>query len=85
MKLIPYDKKNLGGINCYKKPRNLAVIEKFIESGLDCAEIKDYTHKSATSFQTSFYSTIRRFKINTVKVVIRKERVFLIRIDESES
>lgn len=85
MKLIPYDKEKLGEIGWYKTPKNLAIIEKFIASGLDCAELTEHGHKKATYCQWCIYSTLKRFKINTVKVITRKERVFLIRIDESES
>ena len=85
MKLIPYDKEKLIRDGWYKTTKNVAIIEEFIASGLDCVELTEHGHKKATYCQWCLYNTMKRFKINTVKVITRKGRVFLIRIDESES
>lgn len=78
MKLVPYEMEKLGPIR-RRYSENRRILEEFVESGLNCAEIENFTQKSAQSAQSSLIGSIKRYKITTVQVAVRKNRVFLIR------
>lgn len=82
MKLVPYERKQLGRCAGYYAPtKNLEILEEFINSGLDCAEIKNFPHKTANGCSTSIKNSIKRFGMNSsVTTVIRNGRVFLIKL-----
>lgn len=77
MKLVPVDKNVVGG--WYSTTGNKKIIDEFIESGLQCAEVEDYTQNSAESCVASLKQTIKRYRVFNVRVTRRKNRVFLIR------
>lgn len=82
MKLVPFERKDLGRCaGCYAPTKNLEILEEFINSELDCAEIKNFPHKTANCCSTSFKNSIKRFGMTgSVTTVIRNGRVFLIRL-----
>ena len=77
MKFVPYDRKKLGC--CYSRTSNLKILESFLESGLDCAKLEEWTHSSAYSCSASLRRSIQRFGMKGIKVKIRKGEVFLIK------
>lgn len=77
MKLVPVDKKALPG--SYSKTTAMSIIEKFKESNMDCAEVRDYTHKTANSCANSLKQSIKRFRVFNVDVIVRQNRVFLVK------
>lgn len=79
MKLVPYDEKN---IKYYKSTKNLKILEEFIESDMSCAKLEGYTQKNAKNCQTSLLGSIRKFRIHGVKVLVRKDDVILLKVDE---
>lgn len=79
MKLVPYEVENIPGHSMYTKTKNLKLLEEFVNSGLDCAEVKDYTQKNATVCATSLAASIKNFRMTGVRVIQRKDRVFLIK------
>lgn len=77
MKLTPYERKNL---KLYKPGNNQALLFEFVNSGMDCAEVEDYPHKSAKICQSNLRTCAKRLGLqNSVRVVIRKDSVFLVR------
>ena len=78
MYFTPYEKEQLKK-DLYSKRRNFDLLTKFAESSYDCVEVKDYPHNGAKSCQTTLLSAMRHYKIRNIKVIIRGDRVFLIR------
>lgn len=77
MRLVPYDVNQLKPR--MKRTKCLEVLEEFEKSGLTCAEIEDFTQKSAKTCAVSFCNAIKRFRMNNISVRTSKGRVFLIR------
>lgn len=82
MKLTPYD---ITKLKLYKPGKNQKLITEFVNSGETCAEVENYTQKSAKVAQSNLSATINTLGLkNSVRVVIRKDRVFLVRKDAIE-
>lgn len=75
MKLVSIE--NVPGY--YKSTGNKQIIDEFIESGMQCAEVEDYPQKKATYCVSSLSQTIKRYRVFNVRAIQRKDRVFLIR------
>lgn len=56
-------------------------LEDFINSGHDCVKLVGYPHKNARCCYHSFQEAIKRYRMKTVKVSVRKDNVYLIRVD----
>lgn len=57
----------------------MKTIDDFLQSGFECAEVKDYGHKSSRICGHSLLNATKRLCTNTVKVIVRGKRVFLVR------
>lgn len=57
---------------------NHKLLQEFENSNEPCMEVVEYTHKHAKSCHWSLSSSVRRFKMFHIHVVIRKGRVYLI-------
>lgn len=80
MLLVPYDKNKLKKYRGFGKFKNLKLLEEFRDGESDCCEVKNFTQKDAKSCQTSLMASIRRYKFpNYIKVVVRKEKVYLVK------
>lgn len=83
MKLVPYDRSKL---KIYKPGRNQAILLEFVESGLDCVKVEDWTHKNAKVCQSNLGACALKLGLqNSVRVVIRKGEVFLVRKDKEDT
>lgn len=80
MKMIPYEREK---VRYYKKTKNLEILEEFMNSGLECAKIEGYSHKNAKSAQSCLYSSMKRFGLKGIAVVVRKGNLFLLRVNEN--
>lgn len=81
MKLVPYDVNKLGN-RSFKACRNQTIIQQFLDSGETCVKLDGYPHKSASVCRSVMGASIQRMKLDsTVKVILRKGEVFLIRLD----
>ena len=76
MKMIPYEWEK---VRYYKKTKNLEILEEFVNSGLECAKIEGYPHKNAKSAQSCLYSSMKRFGIDGIAIVVRKGNLFLLK------
>lgn len=65
----------------YTKTKNFKIIEDFVNSGLNCAEVKEFTNKSSYGCATSLNVSIKRFKVAGIKAIVCKNRVFLVKTD----
>lgn len=86
MKLVPYEKNNIQNVHVvYRAGRNMRMLQEFIDSGLDCVKIEDYPHKSAMICQQNLTVSVTRLGMRkSVKVLRRKDEVFLIRTNPDE-
>ena len=78
MKLVPYNRKDLN-VSGYSKTKNLRVLEEFRDSDLDCAEVKEYTQCSPDCCATSLNNSIKVFRLNRLRAIVRKGKVYLIK------
>lgn len=79
MKLVPYDKTKLGG-SFYKRTNNLKILEEFVDSDYDCVEVREYNHSKPAHCSSSLANTIKRFKMNNLRAILRDGHVYLIKI-----
>lgn len=66
----------------YKPCKNQELIEEFIESDMDIAEVVDFTQKTAYVCASALNVTIRRGSYGGISAIVRKGRVFLIKTDK---
>lgn len=79
MRLEEYNRENLTGR--YRRCKLQAIIDEFLESDMDCAEVKDYDAKFAYSQASTLNKAISRMKKDKiVRAMSYNGRVFLIRI-----
>lgn len=79
MTLIPYDKSKIEYLEGYSKTKNQKILEEFINSDMDCAEVVEYTNKDAHSVTNSLNLAIKRFRYANIRAISRKDRAFLIK------
>ena len=65
----------------YKRTKVLDILEQFKESGFECSRIVDHNYKDARSGANAFNRAIQRFGINGVRVCIRDNEIYLVRVD----
>ena len=53
-------------------------LNEFSQSGIRCAKLDSYPHKSAYCCAGSFRTAIKRYKRTHIKVMVRKPDVYLI-------
>lgn len=64
----------------FKPTSNYTLLTEFVESGHECVELVDYHYSDSKSAQNTLTMSARRFNIGSVKVIVRKERVFLVKV-----
>lgn len=79
MKLQACTKEDIGRMRAYSSTENRRILEEFAESGLDCAKVVDFAHKSAYSCTHALNASIKRYRMFSYVAVARKGEVFLIR------
>lgn len=85
MKMVPYDYRKIENYKFYENTKNDVILNEFLELGENCVELVGYTHVSAKCCQNSITTRIKKRKMqNMIKVMIRGDRVFLVRIDKIE-
>lgn len=77
MKLVPYEISKLGSIKGYSN--NRALLQEFVESDLDCVKVEGFTQKEARYCASSLSNSVKRYRIANVKVITRKNEVFLVK------
>jgi hypothetical protein len=79
MKIVPFDKKDIRDLNRFKNTKNQKILQEFIDSGLDCVKVEDYTHKSASICCGVLRKSAERFHMNNIEILYRGDSVYLIR------
>ena len=80
MKLVPYDVRKVNRINTNSD--NYAPLAEFADSGLECAKVEGWPHKTATACAVSLRASIKHYRMFTIRVFVRKGEVFLIKNEE---
>lgn len=81
MKLVKADINKIQP-NIYKKSNNLKLLEDFINSGEDCMEVVDYTHKKPSGCVWSLNNSIRRYSLGGIRSICRDKRVYLVKVND---
>ena len=77
MKFIPVSETEI--IKSYSERTDVfETLNAFQESGLKCVKITEYTHKNANSCATALRVGIKRFNRYHIKVMVRKDNVYLV-------
>lgn len=78
MKLVPYDLTKVNA-KAYKMSKNQKILEEFRDSDFDCAEVTEFTQCRAVVCAASLNASIQRYRLNTLRAIVREGRVFLIK------
>lgn len=78
MRLVKSDIRKIEKTN-FSRTKNLEILEEFVESDMDCAEVKDFTQITAMSCATSLNNSIKRFNIGGIKAISREGKCYLIK------
>lgn len=65
----------------YYMTDNRKILEDFVDSGLDAAEVLNWTQKNYLYASSSLNVSIKHYGIPGIKSVCRKGKVYLVRID----
>lgn len=81
MKLV---KRNLVEVDLksFSATVNQEILDEFMDSDMECAEVMGYTQKTAYSCVASLTSSIKRFKYHGVKAISRGDKVYLIKVKD---
>ena len=77
MKIVPIKLEDIPVTRKYSD--NYTTLVQFTESDYDCVEIAGFTQKTAQQCVASLNASIKRFRMLTVKAILRGERVFLVK------
>lgn len=77
MKIIPVSETELM-VGYSTRTDVFETLNAFQESGLKCAQVTEYTHKNAASCACALRQGIKRFNRYHIKVMVRKDRVYLV-------
>lgn len=77
MRLTPFNKADLR-LAAYRKTKNYSILMEFMNSDMDCAKI-ERDGDNAYQYANSLRRSIKYFNLNSIKVSVRKDDVFLIR------
>lgn len=85
MKLVPVNLSEVTSNLTYSRGRNQKLVEEFIASGYETAEVTDYTQAQSTSCSNALACAIKSLNVPQVKVRIVNKRVYLYRTDITTS
>ena len=77
MKFVPVAREEID-TKCYKRCGNQKILEDFLDSGLECARLDDWTQKNAYIAAGNLRKSAKHFGLG-VDIVSRKGQVYLIR------
>lgn len=77
MKFVKCDRAEIG--ISYKKTKNLAILDEFKKSGLECARLEEWDYKNACCGAGSLNKTIKHFKFAGVRAYSRNGNIYLVK------
>lgn len=63
----------------YKKTKNLAILDEFRKSGLECARLEEWNYTNACCGAGSLNKTIKRFNFAGIQACARKGQIYLVK------
>ena len=78
MNFIPVDKKAIAAVKNVRSD-NFTLLTSFAESGLECAQVDGFPHANARSCASALRSAIKKYRMFTIDVAVRNDKVYLIR------
>lgn len=69
---------NLVECKGYKRSPNVKLLNEFVNSGLACATVEDFDQRDAYVCAASLRKTALRERLYSVKIICRKDKVYLI-------
>lgn len=78
MRLIKCEKDVMN--HYYKRTKNQKILEEFMNSGLDIAEVVEYDNKNASQCASSLNNSIKRYRFNSIKAFSKNNRAFLMKL-----
>lgn len=78
MNLIPVDKKAIATVKNIRSD-NFTLLTSFAESGHECAQVEGFPHANARSCAGALRSAIKKYRLFTIEVALRNDKVYLIR------
>lgn len=63
---------------------NYKFLKEFDDSGIACAEVVNYSHKHAASCMSSLSKTIKRYKMEWLRVQMQDGKVYIYRVNKIE-
>lgn len=82
MRLVECDINKVDLKSYKKRTKWLKVIDEFVESGMGCCRLEDYTNKDAASCESALNHAIKNYKKKGIKAVIRNGVVYLVKIEQ---
>lgn len=77
MNLISWEKEKLRRV--YKHCKNQVVLEEFLQSGLECVKVENFTHSTPYVCANALRTSALRLGMSQIIVAVRNGEVFLIR------
>lgn len=85
MKLVPVNLADISKKLVYTRSRNQTIIEEFIASGLEAAEVTEYPQAQSASCSNAMTYAIKSLKVPHIRACVIDKRVYLIRTDKLET
>lgn len=63
----------------YKRTKNLAILDEFKKSGLECARLEEWTYKDACRGAGSLNKAIKHFKFAGIRAFSRNGQIYLVK------
>ena len=83
MKLVKVEKSELEAINKGRKGKWLVIVNEFLASGMDVAEVKDFDCSAVGAYHGLRY--LASHSDLPFKPMIRNGRIFILRTDDTSS
>lgn len=80
MKLVERRISEIPNLNGYKKTKNMQILDEFVQSGMECAEVMEFTNKTASSCANSLRATIEKQRYGGITAISRNNKAYLIRL-----
>lgn len=73
-----FEKAMLPERRCYKTTANQKLLESFLDSGLECAKVRDWRQSTPHNASIAFKKTAKRYGLR-VNVFVHDNEVYLVR------
>lgn len=82
MRLVECDKSEINTRQVFKKSKWMKVIDEFLESGMECCKVENYTNKDAKSCSAALNVAIKHYHKGGIRACLSDGVVYLIKIEK---